>query len=89
MRGHLPEKQGMVVEVKTQRKSSNGKTAGQRFEGERRNGKTGVVAYVYDSTGECIDKVPSPTFKSLSTKLRRKYHIHPTVHIAKKGKTEF
>ena len=89
MHAYLPKKQGLFIEMKTQRKSTNGKTAGQRPEGEGRSGKTGVVAYIYNKAGECIDKLPGPTFKWLSTALRRKYNIHPTIRIAKKGKTEF
>jgi len=89
MHEYVAKKQGLVVEMKTQRKSTNGKTAGQRPQGEGRSGKTGVVACIYNSAGECIDRLPGSTFKCLSTVLRRKYNIHPTVRIAKKGKTEF
>jgi hypothetical protein len=89
MHAPVPARQGLAVIVKSRRKSNNGKTAKKRSDGELRNGKTGVVALVYDEAGELIERLPSPTFKALSTKLRRKYNIHPNVEIVKKGKTEF
>jgi hypothetical protein len=85
---YVPEKLGLVVEVKSRRKGKNGKTTGRRSTGERRNGKTGVVARVYDETGELIGKVLGTTFSDMSTKLRREWKVHPNVPLAKKGKTE-
>jgi hypothetical protein len=89
MHGYVPTKQGLVVVVKSRRKGNDGKTANRRAKGERRNGKTGPVALVYGPAGELIERLPEATFKDLSTKLRRRYNIHPTIHIAKNGKTEF
>lgn len=83
-----PSCRNMTIEVKTRRKGKNGLTKGKRLEGENRNGKTGVVARVYKN-GELIDSIPSSTFKKLSSLVRSRYNIHPSIVIKKHGITKF
>lgn len=83
---HVPELQGITIDVKTQRKGKFGR-AGSRHAGEGRNGKTGKVA-VISQDGEDVCRISGTSFKDLSRKLRKKYNIPSSVNIAKRGATE-
>ena len=86
---NVPEDQGYTVEVKTWRKDEDGKPTAKRDDSENRNGNTGKVARIYNKAGERVDKVFGSTFSHLKKLLREKYNIHPSICIAKRGRTRF
>lgn len=81
------EPQGLVLKISSIRKGKNGKTSSKRIVGEGRNGHTGKVAVVKNAEGEVIARFTEPTFAALSTLLRRKYNISPSISIKSKGET--